>query len=711
MLKKLTVLLFSFIMVAQTLLMPLVVDATALVIPTEEFAGMWQNVGNAPIASTFVRQSVNAGVCPVIAEGRFANQSVAQGGLVGSVWRLCKDGILEIDGGFINWTIYNGPWQEYRDEITGVIITGPIIAGSSLRSLFRDLTHVTEIEGLHYFDTSRTMSMENMFRTSTGIIRLDLGSFDTSNVTNMTRMFTNMHALREVTLGSQFSFITDVNANVGIPSINQTEMYTGMWQNVGSGTVADPTGEFVFTSAQLISQFDVTMNTFVWQPVPRATGRVVVEGGVIINSEIEDDRVDVGTIVEINANIPAGYQFVQWESTPVVAFEDATSPTTTFVMPYEDIVMISAIFEAIPLNSGWVQVENYRFFYQEGVRRTGWFWYGEDWYFLNPANGASGHTSALPHGAMRTGLIQVNDEWYFLYANGQMARGWSRAGTTDQWYFFNPAPGGAGRDRNRLTGARLAGWVRVENDWFFMNSNGRMQTGWVRVENDWFFMNSSGRMQTGWVRVENDWFFMNSSGRMQTGWVRVENDWFFMNSSGRMQTGWREVPINNASNTLGWFYFRSNGRWDRDVIRGALTHPMPGARVSANGEFGWRNGSWHAGIDLAHSNNASVLAASSGIVTLAGWDNFNSPSQMGWWVIISHNINGQRVDTVYAHLRDRPLVSVGQTVRRGQQIGIQGNTGHSFGDHLHFEVHPGGWHPNNGWPSQRGVNPRNWINF
>ena len=78
---------------------------------------------------------------------------------------------------------------------------------------------------------------------------------------------------------------------------------------------------------------------------------------------------------------------------------------------------------------------------------------------------------------------------------------------------------------------------------------------------------------------------------------------------------------------------------------------------------------------------------------------------MGWYVVISHNINGQRVDTLYGHLRYQPPVSAGDVVTQGQRIGTKGSTGFSTGPHLHFEVHPGGF----SWNA--GVNPREWINF
>ena len=131
---------------------------------------------------------------------------------------------------------------------------------------------------------------------------------------------------------------------------------------------------------------------------------------------------------------------------------------------------------------------------------------------------------------------------------------------------------------------------------------------------------------------------------------------------------------------------------------GMLSLPMPTASITS--EFGPRWGGFHRGIDMSAGSGTSILAAADGIVTIAEWHN-----DFGWFVVIEHNIDGTRLGTLYAHMRYSPPVSPGQEVSQGQTIGTQGNTGLSFGDHLHFEVHPGGW----GWG--RGVNPRNFINF
>jgi len=131
-----------------------------------------------------------------------------------------------------------------------------------------------------------------------------------------------------------------------------------------------------------------------------------------------------------------------------------------------------------------------------------------------------------------------------------------------------------------------------------------------------------------------------------------------------------------------------------------LEHPLPGARATS--EFGPRGGRHHSGIDLVVVGNptAPILAAAAGTITTNQWHN-----SLGWYVVVSHNIDGERVDTLYAHLHYQPSVRVGSIVDQGERIGTKGSTGNSSGPHLHFEVHPGGW----AWGNS--VNPRRWVGF
>lgn len=142
----------------------------------------------------------------------------------------------------------------------------------------------------------------------------------------------------------------------------------------------------------------------------------------------------------------------------------------------------------------------------------------------------------------------------------------------------------------------------------------------------------------------------------------------------------------------------SSGSHAPSETGGTLLRPATGALTSP---YGMRGGRMHHGIDIGQGgrSNVAIVAAESGTVVQAGWMN-----GYGNTVMISHNINGRQITTLYAHMSSIH-VSVGQRVSRGQQIGIMGNTGASRGPHLHFEVHEGPW---NGAKSNS-VNPIKYL--
>jgi murein DD-endopeptidase MepM/ murein hydrolase activator NlpD len=80
---------------------------------------------------------------------------------------------------------------------------------------------------------------------------------------------------------------------------------------------------------------------------------------------------------------------------------------------------------------------------------------------------------------------------------------------------------------------------------------------------------------------------------------------------------------------------------------------------------------------MAIASGAQVMAAYDGTVSYAGWK-----GDYGYLVAIDH---GNGVFTKYAHNR-KLLVEVGQTVSKYDIIAESGNTGHSTGPHVHFEI-------------------------
>lgn len=99
------------------------------------------------------------------------------------------------------------------------------------------------------------------------------------------------------------------------------------------------------------------------------------------------------------------------------------------------------------------------------------------------------------------------------------------------------------------------------------------------------------------------------------------------------------------------------------------------------GRFGeQRPGHRHAGIDIAAPHGAPIMAAAEGTVVLV--QDTASSGGYGNYVCLQH---GPRLRTCYAHL-SAVHVRVGDRVFGQAVIGACGNTGHSFGAHLHFEV-------------------------
>jgi len=118
------------------------------------------------------------------------------------------------------------------------------------------------------------------------------------------------------------------------------------------------------------------------------------------------------------------------------------------------------------------------------------------------------------------------------------------------------------------------------------------------------------------------------------------------------------------------------------VSKSQFMRPATG-RVSSG--FGSRWGTHHDGLDFAEFGNVDIQASADGVVSRSYYS-----SSYGNVVFIVHNINGKTYETVYAHMRNR-LVSEGQKVTQGTKLGLMGTTGHSTGQHLHFELHEGRW--------------------
>ena len=121
----------------------------------------------------------------------------------------------------------------------------------------------------------------------------------------------------------------------------------------------------------------------------------------------------------------------------------------------------------------------------------------------------------------------------------------------------------------------------------------------------------------------------------------------------------------------------------------SLVKPVSGVLTS---RYGYRWGRTHTGIDIGAPYGTNIKAAAAGTVTFSGWK-----GALGNLVVISH---GNGIQTYYGHC-SKLLVSAGQTVSAGQAICKVGSTGHSTGNHLHFEIRING----------SSINPQSYIGY
>jgi murein DD-endopeptidase MepM/ murein hydrolase activator NlpD len=135
---------------------------------------------------------------------------------------------------------------------------------------------------------------------------------------------------------------------------------------------------------------------------------------------------------------------------------------------------------------------------------------------------------------------------------------------------------------------------------------------------------------------------------------------------------------------------------EHQTARLGSTPSIAPARGWITSTFGYRQSpftggrEFHKGLDIAGRSRTPIVASADGDVVFAG-----ERRALGNSVTLRH---GYGIETIYGHLEELE-VKAGDKVKRGQKIGLMGNTGRSTGPHLHYQVHV------NGTP----VDPRNYI--
>ena len=100
-----------------------------------------------------------------------------------------------------------------------------------------------------------------------------------------------------------------------------------------------------------------------------------------------------------------------------------------------------------------------------------------------------------------------------------------------------------------------------------MDHWGAMQTGWVLVDSNWYYLNTDGSMASSWVAVNGHWYYMDQWGAMCTGWVLVGDEWYYFHEDGGMNLG--DLELDNAVYTFSAEGALTGASWKENTGGGA----------------------------------------------------------------------------------------------------------------------------------------------
>lgn len=180
-----------------------------------------------------------------------ADGDIASGTLGDCRWAISAAGELTIEPGIGDYfadTTGNWPWDAYRSDIKSVRVSGKISARNSwLSNMFYGYSNLTSIN-LTGLTTNLAVQWNNMFALCPNLVSLNLSGLQTTSAQRMNNMFDGCSKLREVTLGSGFSF----KGNVDSDSV-MTQLPEGNWMG---------TNNTIYTAADIAANRNNTADTY-----------------------------------------------------------------------------------------------------------------------------------------------------------------------------------------------------------------------------------------------------------------------------------------------------------------------------------------------------------------------------------------------------------------------------------------------------------------
>ena len=102
--------------------------------------------------------------------------------------------------------------------------------------------------------------------------------------------------------------------------------------------------------------------------------------------------------------------------------------------------------------------------------------------------------------------------------------------------------------------------------WCVEGEDGKVLKGWYQDNDNWYYLNDEGIMQTGWIKDKDGrWYYLDSNGAMKTGWLKDKDKWYYLEPN---STGYKGSMYCNETYTIDGksYKFNSSGAWIEDSL-------------------------------------------------------------------------------------------------------------------------------------------------
>ena len=245
-----------------------------------------------------------------------------------------------------------------------------------------------------------------------------------------------------------------------------------------------------------------------------------------------------------DANLASTRDYLKRKNIQVVHASSQTKDATVFNISDKGFTDVSESFPNIPkVTEKWYKEDGFwKYRLTDNQMAIGWHRLDDgDYYFFN----GKGQMLAGSWLHIQDSREKLEGNWYYLNSNGKMQyEGWFKQGGS--WYYISS------------TGARRYNELaEIGGQKYLFDKDGKMLTGLQVFNGKKLLFASSGALETdetgsGWKKIESNWYYFDEEGKQIVGKKEINGVTYYFDNKGVMQTGWVSIEGH-------WSYFASSG--------------------------------------------------------------------------------------------------------------------------------------------------------